>query len=491
MLKKSIFLLLFVGAFMGFAHSSKASTPLNGCKINYFYPTYSTVNFGVSAELNWDISNCVSAYISPLLWYGSGFNLTSSGANWGNGSTWPIYSDTIYTLYVFDGVNYFSKNITIDVQMSQISCRINSFLSNPLSVVYPGGTSLLSWSTTGCTSASIEGIGTVPVSGSRSVTVGATTDYLFPNNTAHSRNHFFLTASNSSGSSTKNTTVNVVPCSALHYVSVNPSVDGVPSGAGRVTPTVTTWSSWSATSNVPWITIDNPLGMITFTASYTANLSSSPRTGTVTVNAGCATDTYTITQAGMVTEDENPGDLDPVDLSGACQIDYFTTSTPQVFYGDSASLNWKTTDCKNVSIDKTVSPIVMPNVAGGGSSDPLWRDTIFTLTADGASPKVVIVEVRLFPSSCSLNSFSGNNVNAPGQVAVLSWNVAPGCKNISIDNDVGALSANTGSVSVVINQKTTYFLSAYDEDGNVFRLPLEININSSGGTILKPRYKPF
>jgi trimeric autotransporter adhesin len=70
-------------------------------------------------------------------------------------------------------------------------------------------------------------------------------------------------------------------------------------GGGGVTLTTTSDCYWNATSNAGWITLDagstSGVGSANISFTVAANVSSSPRTGTVTIIG----QTYTVTQAGM------------------------------------------------------------------------------------------------------------------------------------------------------------------------------------------------
>jgi len=86
---------------------------------------------------------------------------------------------------------------------------INSFVANPATIT-TGGSSGLTWQTTGATSASINGIGPVTVNGARTVTLKETTT-------------FTLTATNSAGSVTATVTVTVVPPVSIVRFTATPT----------------------------------------------------------------------------------------------------------------------------------------------------------------------------------------------------------------------------------------------------------------------------
>jgi hypothetical protein len=126
------------------------------------------------------------------------------------------------------------------------------------------------------------------------------------NNTGSPRNGT-VTFEDVNGYFSKVVTVNQDVCN--DSVKVSPATSTVTQPVGSVTPQVTSNTSWSATSNDSWITVTT--GVNSFTANYSANTGLFSRTGTVTLSSTCATDTYTLTQAGTLTFDVQPRTWQP------------------------------------------------------------------------------------------------------------------------------------------------------------------------------------
>ena len=134
---------------------------------------------------------------STLTWTTTG--ATSCSINQGVGSVAvdgsKVVSPVSTTTYTLTATNV-SGSVTSSVTVTISKPVINTFTRNPTSIE-SGESSLLSWTTTGATSCSInQGIGSVAVDGTRTVYPAATTTYT-------------LTATNNSGSVTSSVTVTV------------------------------------------------------------------------------------------------------------------------------------------------------------------------------------------------------------------------------------------------------------------------------------------
>ena len=150
-----------------------------------------------------------------------------------------------------------------------------------------GQSATLTWNTTNATTVTLDqGIGSVAASGTRLVSPSTTTTYT-------------LTAVNSvnAATSTATITVNPPPCTfTLDATSATPSA-AAGSGTVGVTASINT-CGWTATSNAPtWLTVtsgSSGTGNGTVGFAVSANLTTTPRTGTLTI----AGQTFTVTQAG-------------------------------------------------------------------------------------------------------------------------------------------------------------------------------------------------
>lgn len=137
------------------------------------------ISAGGSATLSWDTSNATSVTISPGV---------GSVASSGNTSISPAETTT-YTLTATNEAGSATATAQVEVSGTPHSGPpvIDSFTADPPSI-HPGDNSSLSWEVSGATSVALDrGIGAVDSTGTRSVSVLATTNYT-------------LTASNSEGS---------------------------------------------------------------------------------------------------------------------------------------------------------------------------------------------------------------------------------------------------------------------------------------------------
>lgn len=170
--------------------------PQTVCQITSFSGTPLQVQYGSSATVSWNTSNCTSVSVS-------GPGVSSSSHN-GSTSTGALYNTSTYTITASNATSTDSRTVTISVGQQQNQCTINTFLASP-SQVTQGQSATLTWSTTGCTYAYISGVNTIgnqlngsistgPVYGTRTYTLTATgtnTDtrtvtvstYQVPNNT--------------------------------------------------------------------------------------------------------------------------------------------------------------------------------------------------------------------------------------------------------------------------------------------------------------------
>jgi hypothetical protein len=105
-------------------------------------------------------------------------------------------------------------------------------------------------------------------------------------------------------------TYTVNQAAAACVYAINPTSQAAPALGGSFTVQVSAqaWCTWTATSNVPWITVtggSSGTGNGTVTVLVAANVAAVPRNGTVTI----AGQTYTVTQAGAVASLLEPSPL--------------------------------------------------------------------------------------------------------------------------------------------------------------------------------------
>ncbi len=146
--------------------SGTITPPPTTCKITSFYADAPSVVYGGSTVIRWTTTGCTNANLNTL---GGSVNLNDSK------SIGPLYSNVTYVLNANSATASDSQSLTVTVggitPPPTGTCKINSFYDDrPAGGTYVNyGTSLnLSWTTTGCTTASINTFGTVSVNGSQS-----------------------------------------------------------------------------------------------------------------------------------------------------------------------------------------------------------------------------------------------------------------------------------------------------------------------------------
>jgi hypothetical protein len=212
---------------------------------------------------------------STLTWTTTG--ATSCSINQGVGSVAvdgsKVVSPVSTTTYTLTATNV-SGSVTSSVTVTISKPVINTFTRNPTSIE-SGESSLLSWTTTGATSCSInQGIGSVAVDGTRTVYPAATTTYT-------------LTATNNSGSVTSSVTVTVT----IAYPVVT-SFTATPYNMKFGASSLLSWATTDATS----ISINQGIGAVA--SSGTKSVSPDDTTTytiTATNSAGSDTESITVT----------------------------------------------------------------------------------------------------------------------------------------------------------------------------------------------------
>ncbi len=227
-----------------------------------------------------------------------------------------------------------------------------------------------------------------------------------------------------------------------------PTINSFTATPAQITAGKSSTLSWSVT-NAQTVTISG------------VNGSFGP-TGSVAVSPTVTT-TYTLTATNAV----GPSTAMVTVVVGAATPGFQSCygSPVNIIAGESATLNWATSNATSVSIggvSQTFGPTgsyaVTPtttttysltaNAAGGGTS----MCSIAITVTQGQVPQIIL--------------FSGvpATINA-GQSTTLQWS-AQNAATISISNGVGTVSSNTGSVSVSPATTTTYTLTATNAAGS-------------------------
>lgn len=119
----------------------------SACTISSFTAYPSTISSGSTSMLAWATTGCHAAEITNGP--GTTVSVSPSGAR----VVGPLYTTTTYTLTA-TGTTGGSTTATVTVNVGSPACVVTSFIATP-STISSGGSSTLSWSTTGCTSMAI------------------------------------------------------------------------------------------------------------------------------------------------------------------------------------------------------------------------------------------------------------------------------------------------------------------------------------------------
>ncbi len=447
----TVFAILFAVTPIVFGGAHTAKADVLPCQINSFYANPTSVSYGAVATLSWTTTNCTSANISAI------------GTVPVNGSqpTGTLYATTNYTLTAYNVVGVpVTQSVTVSVIPQ--SCQINSFYATPVSVAY-GNTSLLSWTTTGCTSANISTIGAVAVNGQH------------PTGTLYANTLYTLTAYGINGtpavSQSVTVSVNQGMCQINSFTATQSSV--APGNAS-----VLTWATTGCNS------------------ATISTIGAVPTNGQQTTGALYTTNTYTLTAYGVNGTPAVTQSVTVSVISTACQITSFYATPTSVAYGNTSMLSWSTNGCTSVSISNLGS---LPT-SGQQSTSALYANTSFTLTAYGSNGAPVTQNTVVSVAQqqiCNVTSFTASptQITSGGSVQ-FSFNTTSGVSaqlqgpngyqtsftgasgtqvvyptmsgNYTLTVTCGnGQSATSQSVFITVSQQQTYACAdGYDNDGD-------------------------
>ncbi len=309
--------------------------------------------------------------------------------------------------------------------------------------IIQGQAATLSWQVTNAASFSISpavGTSPLPMTGTASVSPTQTTTYT-------------ATATDSKGRSTTATTiVNVVAAGSVPAITLSfqPAVVGAGQSA------VLNWTSTNALS-------------VAITPSVlTEDQTSLALSGSVNV-VPTATTTYTATATGV-------GGVTTSTTATINLLGVTLTATPaKVGPGQSATLNWTSTNATALSIDQGVGVVNGPS--GNVTVSPS-ATTTYTITATNGTAIATATATVTAPLAVTLTA---NPVNiAPGGQSKLAW-TSTGAATVSIDQGVPPITGATGTVNVSPAQNTTYTITATDAQGNTATSAATVNVGTNSG----------
>jgi phospholipase C len=309
--------------------------------------------------------------------------------------------------------------------------------------IVAGQSATLSWQVTNAATFSISpavGTGTLPMTGSASVSPTATTTYV-------------ATATDAQGRpTTASVIVNVVAAGSAPAIILSAQPPVVSLGQ-TTTLTWTSTNALSVTITPSILTEDQTSLALSGSAPVVPNGNITYTAKAVGVNGVTATTTTTVGLLGVT-----------------------LTATPaRVGPGQSTILNWTSTNAAAISIDQGIGP-----VANGNSSITVspTATTTYTITATNGTATATATATVTAPLGVTLTA---NPVNiAPGGQSTLTW-VSTGASTLSIDNGVGVVTGASNHIAVSPTQNTTYTITATDAQGNVTTASTTVNVVTNAG----------
>ena len=435
-----------------------------------------SINMGSIGSATANLSSAQSLTLNQVEWFpngqgpvalpGSTTAIFQSGLNLGN-----IPSNSQGSVVV----SFIVGTGTV-VNTTTGNCAVNSFTINGSSTyanVPYGTSSTLAWSTSNCTTATVNGH---TYSGSQAASGSVVTAPITANQ------NFTLTASGTNSLSrtvtafagTNNNTGTT--CAINTFTANGSSSTTVASGSSAVIA----WSTTNCTSVV--VNGTNYIG--SQAASYSFNTGSLSNTQTYTL---VATDTAGHTATQVVTVNVNNNN------NYVCSIGTFTangqTGSVTVSNNTSAMLSWNTTNCTSVSLNGTTytgsqaqsNSINTVNLSNGTYTYTLIA-TDNTGHADTRTLTITTSGNNYYGGSCQISNFQPyqTTVNS-GNSTILSWTLSgctgsvtlsgPNFSNITINNT----SISTGPVY----QYSQYTLTAYGSDGNAATQTTYVNVGNN------------
>ena len=318
-----------------------------------------------------------------------------------------------------------------------------SFSANPNSIT-TGGTATLTWDTTRVVSATInQGIGSVAVDGTRSVSPTSTTTYV-------------LTGTSSTGATvTCDTTVTVTT------INTNPVCEAFTVADVNITRGESVNLTWE-TSGGTSVVITPGIGSVAATGSQLISPTN--------------TTTYTLT----VTDGD--GDTDTcqttvtVHVPNAPQCISFIANPNTLVVGNTATLTWDTENADTVSINNGIGAVA---VDGNTTVSPTTTTTyVLTVNGNGTSVncEVTVTVTTVNGPQCISFTADPSSINEGGSTT-LTWDTE-NADTVSINNGIGAVAAD-GNTSVSPTDDTTYILTV---TGNGETVTCEVAVDVEGNT---------
>jgi hypothetical protein len=275
------------------------------------------------------------------------------------------------------------------------------------------------------------------------------------------------------------TVLNSVPCS----FGLNPASTSVATAGSKPSFGVATNCRWNASTSDPWITVDTPVNEVTGngTVSLTvqANPSSTPRTGTVTVQGATFNLTYTVNQFGTACAFTiSPSSINVPVGGGATPIQVSASAT-DCAWAFGATDSWVSGSASApLSGSKTATVNVSNNIAPLGQ--PPFPSRIGHITIAGQTLEVKQAGggcIFTLSSPATTVSYSGTT-GGPIEVSIKAtsgclWSVDPGPSWVSVAGGASGIGNNTFQkvqLSIAANSSTNSRVAGVLLGGQSFQI---------------------
>ena len=320
-----------------------------------------------------------------------------------------------------------------------------TFSVSPRTLGYGGGDITLTWASSNTTEASFDnGIGVVPLSGSRTLTVGKSTG-------------FTLTLKNGFGITLLRDSVHVGDPPSTPTGTFGASPESLGPGGGPVT---LSWTSQGAVS----ATIDQGIGPVALTGDRTVTVTR-PTTFTMSLSNGLVT---TLLQTTV-----------DVDTTPPPPEGTFTATPSTVpFGGGDATLAWTSTNSTSAFIDQGIGSVPL---SGSHAVHITSHSTFNLVLSNAAHQETLTVKVLVDappPPLRGVLELAPSALPAGGGEIVLSWS-SENAANASIDNGIGSVPLS-GTRSVTVDRSLTFGLTLTNETDTLI-LTRDIVVEESVG----------
>jgi hypothetical protein len=322
-----------------------------------FSITPNSITVGSQATLLWNVTGADTVIIQP----GIG-TVQQAGSQSISPST-----TTTYTLTATNRTGSVTQSVVVTVNPPPV----NATLSASPSSITMGDSSVITWNVTGATAVRLDpGIGTVPASGSQTVSPTATTTYT-------------LTATNANNTVTK---------SFVLTVNAPPIVATFSAAPTQVIPGQAVTISWNA-SGATNVHIDPNLGDVQSSGSVTV-YPTSDMTYIMTATNSCCAVTKTVTINVTRTYPFPSPFPFPYPQLGLPIVNIFSIAPGTIHVTQQATLHWSISNADSIFIDHGIGPV---NASGSLAVTPN-STTVYTLTAsNNFGSRIVSVGVVVQP----------------------------------------------------------------------------------------------